>query len=306
LGKFLSARSRTTVYLVHRLGDGNEQVVVWDTTDIRVGRRRSMDLVIPDAEVSREHAIFEKNGERLSVKDLGTGIGTFVNGERITKAELKIGDIVKIGNLELRVGRTDKQLRPANNIRFASDLKSGMIATPAQVEGGRTMLAFDIDDDLAFSKPTQAVPETSQRRAVSLDGSLQDAEDDDPLGLSIDADMLLGKSENSAVRNLDVEFDETPPGDAIPGGGLPPITVAPRIPPYGRGDTATPPPPPTPAVSAVGTPTAASLSDARTRRTLALEIDGPENEVERFLAVIDGKAISVGSIQLRVKKLDFD
>ena len=306
MGRFLSAPSRTTVYLVHRLGDGNEQVVVWDTTDIRVGRRRTMDLVIPDAEVSREHAIFEKSGERLSVKDLGTGIGTFVNGERITKAELKIGDIVKIGNLELRVGRTDKQLRPANNIRFASDLKSGMIATPAQVEGGRTMLAFDIDDDLAFSKPTQAVPKTPQRRAVSLDGSLQDAEDDDPLGLSIDADMLPGKSENSAVRNLDVEFDETPPGDAIPGGDLPPITVAPRIPPYGRGDAAPPPPPPTPAVSAIGTPTAASLSDARTRRTLALEIDGPENEVERFLAVVDGKAISVGSIQLRVKKLDFD
>ena len=51
---------------------------------------------------------------------------------------------------------------------------------------------------------------------------------------------------------------------------------------------------------------AASVSGARTRRTLALEIDGPENEVEQFLAVVDGKAISVGSIQLRVKKLDFD
>ncbi len=300
----MSAHIRTTVYLVHRLGDGDEQVVVWDTTDIRVGRRRSMDLVIPDAEVSREHAIFEKSGERLSVKDLGTGIGTFVNGERITDVELKIGDVIKIGDMELRVGCTDKQIRRSTNICFASDLKSGMIATPAEAEGegegGRTMLAFDMDDDLVSSKPTEPVPETLQSRAVSSDGSLEDTEDDDPLGLSIDADMLLGNSASSAVRDLDVEIDETPPGDAIAPGGLPPITVAPRNPPHGHDDAATP------ATLAINTPMTAPVSGARTRRTLVLEVDGPENEVEQLLAVVDGKVISVGSVQVRVKKLDFD
>ena len=304
MGGLLSVHSRTTVYLVHRLGDGDEQVVVWDTTDIRVGRRRSMDLVIPDAEVSRQHAIFEKRGERLSVKDLGTGIGTFVNGERITDVELKIGDVIKIGNMELRVGRTNKEIRPANNIRFASDLKGGMVE--AQAEGGRTMLAFDMEDDLAASKPTEPLPERLQARAVSSDGSLEDTEDDDPLGLSIGADMLLGNSADSAVRNLDVEFDETPPADAIPGEDLPPLTAAPQNPPHGRGDAPPPPPPLTPAAFAASTPTAAPVSGARTRRTLVLEVDGPENEVEQFLAVVDGQAISVGSVQLRVKKLDFD
>ena len=171
------------------------------------------------------------------------------------------------------------------------------------------MLAFDMEDDLASSKPTEPVPETVQSRAVSTDGSLEDAEDDDPLGLSIDADMLLSNSENSensAVRNLDVEFDETPPGDAIAQGSLPPITVAPRNPPHGHGDASPPPPRPMPATSTTNTPTSAPVSGARTRRTLVLEVDGPENEVEQFLAVIDGKAISVGSVQLRIKKLDFD
>ena len=269
---------------------------MWDTTDIRVGRRRTMDLVIPDGEVSREHAIFEKSAGRLTVKDLGTGIGTRVNGNAITETELAVGDEVTIGNMTIRIGQTDKAIRPANNVRFASELKGGLTATPSQGEGGRTMLAFDAEDDLASSKPTDPYPETSKPRAVSLDGTLEESDDEDPLGLSIDANMLMG---DSGVRNLDDELDETPPVKDLPGVPLPPISISPPPPPPAE---APPPPPPAPA----GANTPPGAPDSRSRRTLVLEVDGPESEVDRLLAVLEGNPISVGNVQVRAKKLDFD
>ena len=118
----MSERKRITSYLVCRLDDEPEQAIVWDTVDIRAGRRKTMDLVVPDPEVSREHAIFRKDGERASVEDLNTGIGTFVNGERITRHELQPGDVVTIGRMQLRFGRTEKTVRPGANVRFASEL----------------------------------------------------------------------------------------------------------------------------------------------------------------------------------------
>jgi hypothetical protein len=238
------------------------------------------------------------------VKDLGTGIGTLVNGERIQDVELSVGDVVKIGNMELRFGRTDKTVRPASNIRFASELKGGVMATPAQAEGGRTMLAFDVEDDLPSSKAAEPTPETSQPRAVSADGTLEEAESDDPLGLSLDANMLMG---DSGVRNLDDEL-----GGEFEIGEMPPL--APAVNPAHAGHGEPPPPPPPPpapaptAANEVSAPIAplAPAAGARARRTLVLEIEGPQAEVDMVLAVLDGKPVSVGQVQVRAKKLDFD
>jgi pSer/pThr/pTyr-binding forkhead associated (FHA) protein len=41
------------------------------------------------------------------VKDLGSTNGTFVNGKRVTTAELRDGDKLSVGRLELIVSRSD-------------------------------------------------------------------------------------------------------------------------------------------------------------------------------------------------------
>jgi len=280
----VSERKRVTWYLVCRLGQEPEQAIVWDTLDIRAGRRKTMDLVIADPEVSREHAIFRRDGDRASVEDLNTGIGTLVNGERITQRELQPGDVVTIGSMQIRYGRTEKAVRPGANVRFASELKSGLVV-PARAEGGRTMLAFDADDELAVSLPTE--PTTSPRvaRAVSADGSLEEI-DDDPLGLSIDPSMMPGAA---PVRDLDRELSQTGPTQA--GDALPELDPAARA--SGRDAAAAP------------------LADGpttrpRLRRTLVLEVDGPGGEVEALLAAVDGQQIGFGGVMIRVKKLEFD
>lgn len=67
---------------------------------IRFGTYIDNDVVINDCAVSRNHVqIAEDNEGRLTILDLQSSNGTYVNGQRINgEVELHHGDTVKIGN----------------------------------------------------------------------------------------------------------------------------------------------------------------------------------------------------------------
>jgi pSer/pThr/pTyr-binding forkhead associated (FHA) protein len=70
-----------------------------------IGRAAGNSIVIDDVQVSRHHAeIALKNG-RCTITDLGSGNGTFVNGERIDRTiALSPGDVVNFARTtEFRV-----------------------------------------------------------------------------------------------------------------------------------------------------------------------------------------------------------
>jgi pSer/pThr/pTyr-binding forkhead associated (FHA) protein len=61
--------------------------------------REGCEIVLPDPEVSRRHAILRDADAGLLIEDLGSLNGTFVNGERIAApVALKPGDTVQLGN----------------------------------------------------------------------------------------------------------------------------------------------------------------------------------------------------------------
>jgi class 3 adenylate cyclase len=69
-----------------------------------VGRDVGVDLILPDPEISRRHAVFRRSGEILEVEDLGSLNGTWVNGARISApVRLAPDDTVKLGATHLRV-----------------------------------------------------------------------------------------------------------------------------------------------------------------------------------------------------------
>jgi hypothetical protein len=202
----LGGQQRVTHYLVHRCGSGPEQVVIWDTVEITVGRRKSQDIAVENAEVSREHAVFRKKGELYTVQDLGTGLGTLVNGERITSHDLQCGDVVQIGTLAIEFGETHRPIRAGGRVRYASELKGFGLQPGAKGAGGRTMLAFDAAKDLA--PPTMpATEESGGAKAVTAEGTLEDLAGTVPLG-SEDYDNYLGAPPQ--VRDLDRELSEDP------------------------------------------------------------------------------------------------
>jgi len=79
--------------------------------EIRIGRSSKNDLCLPDAGVSRKHAIIKKEKNRYVIEDLGSKNGTIVNGEKIKRREVGANDVIKIGNTILFFHTTKEEAR---------------------------------------------------------------------------------------------------------------------------------------------------------------------------------------------------
>lgn len=64
-----------------------------------IGTRAANDIVIDSAEVSRHHAELSWEDGVFSIEDVGSTNGTYVNGLRVRKAELKAGDSICFGSV---------------------------------------------------------------------------------------------------------------------------------------------------------------------------------------------------------------
>lgn len=68
-----------------------------------MGRAARADFIVDAALVSRLHCRFTLDGDRLGVEDLNSTNGTWVNGQKVEKAPLLPGDLVKVGRVEFEV-----------------------------------------------------------------------------------------------------------------------------------------------------------------------------------------------------------
>ena len=64
-----------------------------------LGRALSSDLPVLDPTVSRRHAELTIESAGVTLKDLGSSNGTFVNGSRVTSTQLRMGDRVVFGKI---------------------------------------------------------------------------------------------------------------------------------------------------------------------------------------------------------------
>lgn len=65
-----------------------------------IGRRQDCDLCIPLMVISRRHCEVNMDQGLLTIRDLDSRNGTFVNGERIEETILDPGDMIQIGPLK--------------------------------------------------------------------------------------------------------------------------------------------------------------------------------------------------------------
>lgn len=70
-----------------------------------IGRSPEAHLVIAseDGAVSRRHCLLEVVPPRCYIRDLGSTNGTFVNGVKVSQAELRHGDLISLGRTTLRL-----------------------------------------------------------------------------------------------------------------------------------------------------------------------------------------------------------
>jgi predicted component of type VI protein secretion system len=100
-----------------------------------VGRHDDCIIRIKSSQVSRRHCEFHDVDGRLTVRDLGSSNGTFVNGKRVLGQQvLKVGDELTVGTVTLRVATLGQPVA-------ASHPQSSKPGDTAVVE------ALPVDDD---------------------------------------------------------------------------------------------------------------------------------------------------------------
>lgn len=67
-----------------------------------IGRKEGNSLVLDSDRVSRTHAVIDWDGDHYTVVDTGSRNGTFVNGRRVQRQTLSNGDMIRIGDCEIR------------------------------------------------------------------------------------------------------------------------------------------------------------------------------------------------------------
>jgi transcriptional regulator with GAF, ATPase, and Fis domain len=97
-----------------------------------IGRRPPRGgWTIDQSAVSRVHATLQASDAGLRVRDMGSRNGTFVNGERVTEARVRGGDVVRIGDAAFVVVEQDAEA----HLPFRVDAPAG----PTGLAGGLSM-----------------------------------------------------------------------------------------------------------------------------------------------------------------------
>jgi predicted component of type VI protein secretion system len=190
-----------------------------------VGRDQSAGLVIDDPEASRRHASLSVSESGVTVEDLGSTNGTFVNGARISDAR----DVV--GGDKLRIGTTVFELR----------VEEEPEPEPEAAQATRIGTALPDLDELQVTAPRQ-VPDFAKEPAEA-----------EPAGEGTPPPPSAPPLPSAAPPPPPA----APPAPAIappPPAAPPPATSAPPPPPPGWAPPAAGPPPPLPGAPPPGVP----------------------------------------------------
>ena len=93
----ISALGPGHALLIVHYGPNQGARFLLDVDSTTAGRSVNSDIFLDDVTVSRQHVVFERNGEAFTIRDAGSLNGTYVNHTSVTDAALKDGDEVQIG-----------------------------------------------------------------------------------------------------------------------------------------------------------------------------------------------------------------
>jgi len=88
--------STVTARLVVHDGDNSHTVAI-DPVPFTIGRQADRNLVLSNAQISRQHAIIHHDDEGYFIQDLGSRHGILVNGIRRETTRLQTGDRIQLG-----------------------------------------------------------------------------------------------------------------------------------------------------------------------------------------------------------------
>ncbi|MBX3363614.1 MAG: FHA domain-containing protein [Phycisphaeraceae bacterium] len=173
------------VSLVLIQNDGTIREAILKPGSSVIGRQVGCSIRIPAAEVSRQHCEVLFKGDVLTLRDLGSANGTLVNGTRIEQCEVKAGDLITIGSINLLVRVDGKPARVDPRLTKAASGKANAAS------GSRVSPA---------ARPPQSKPPATPGGKPSV---LEE--------LGIDPSKLQNEDSSIADFNFDFEDDDDQP-----------------------------------------------------------------------------------------------
>ena len=86
-------------------GPSTGEVFFLEDFPLTLGRDPDCDIFLNNRTVSRQHAILEREGDHIMVRDNHSLNGTWVDGEIIDSAELLDGTMLQVGTFLMRFSR---------------------------------------------------------------------------------------------------------------------------------------------------------------------------------------------------------
>jgi serine phosphatase RsbU (regulator of sigma subunit) len=97
-------------YLLIVDGEDHGRFIALDEQERAIGRVEPCDIVVPDKEISRRHCTVRMLRGALTVTDLGSTNGTYLDGNRITgTVAVPLGALVQIGRTVLKYERRSRK-----------------------------------------------------------------------------------------------------------------------------------------------------------------------------------------------------
>jgi hypothetical protein len=104
-----------------------------DEGEVLIGRASDLDMVLVEDMVSRKHAKLMVSAGKVQIMDLGSTNGTFVNGKKVTRAPIKLGDRVLVGtNILKLIGANEMAAGPSTSKEKAKAQMEGIAAAAPQ------------------------------------------------------------------------------------------------------------------------------------------------------------------------------
>ncbi|HIG28475.1 MAG TPA: FHA domain-containing protein [Verrucomicrobiales bacterium] len=73
-----------------------------------IGRMEDNSFQIAEPSISSHHCEIIRQGDSITVKDLSSTNGTYISGEKITEKVLKPGQVLRLGQVQIRLETGDK------------------------------------------------------------------------------------------------------------------------------------------------------------------------------------------------------
>jgi pSer/pThr/pTyr-binding forkhead associated (FHA) protein/tetratricopeptide (TPR) repeat protein len=163
------ALARSELQLVGRGGPYDGTTFKLGKPLMTVGRTGESDLALDDPSISRRHAQIRisLSADSITVLDLRSSNGTFIDGERVKRGECKPGQVVRFGDLPFRLTREERQAKQGKRLTPGKRIALALSVVLVLV-GGVAVVAY-----VKRPKPPPPVTITPEQRLREIQAEAQ-------------------------------------------------------------------------------------------------------------------------------------